>query len=151
MQITFYQLTVSPFEKVLPKILEKICCEGKRAVILCDSEERVSFIDSFLWTYSKDEFLPHGTKKTPFKTHTRHPVWITCDFENPNNSEVLIVTNGFVLDSPCDFTRCLDLFDGKNSLSIEKAHERMSLYQKNAYECKYYYQAENGLWKEMKP
>ena len=59
MQIVGYHHSISPVEKVLPKLLEKVLAAGQRAVVMAPSDDELKIIDTFLWTYSKSELLPN--------------------------------------------------------------------------------------------
>lgn len=89
MQIVGYHHSISPLEKVLPKLLEKVLASGQRAVVMAGDDERLKTIDTFLWTYSKSELIPHGTDEDG--NPLLQPVWLTCKEENPNQANVLIV------------------------------------------------------------
>jgi DNA polymerase III subunit chi len=91
MQIVGYHHSISPLEKVLPKLLEKILASGQRAVVMAPSEDQLKTIDTFLWTYSKSELLPHGTAEDGNPSY--QPIWLTCTDENPNGAHVLILIN----------------------------------------------------------
>lgn len=65
-RVDFYHLQRAPLEQVLPKLCEKAYATGKRIKILLGTEERVEFINSLLWTYNEESFLPHGSKKDRF-------------------------------------------------------------------------------------
>ena len=65
-RVDFYHLQRAPLEQVLPKLCEKAYATGKRIKILLGTEERVEFINSLLWTYNEESFLPHGSKKDGF-------------------------------------------------------------------------------------
>lgn len=89
MQIVGYHHSISPIEKVLPKLLEKVLASGQRAVVMASSEDQLKIIDTFLWTYSKSELLPHGTAEDGNPSY--QPIWLTCIDENPNGAQVLVL------------------------------------------------------------
>lgn len=89
MQIVGYHHGISPIEKVLPKLLEKVLASGQRAVVMAGDSETLKTIDTFLWTYSKSELIPHGTVEDG--NPSLQPVWLTCTDENPNHASVLIL------------------------------------------------------------
>lgn len=89
MQIVGYHHSISPLEKVLPKLLEKVLASGQKAVVMAPSEEQLKTIDTFLWTYSKSELIPHGSEEDG--NPLLQPVWLTCTEENPNHAKVLIM------------------------------------------------------------
>jgi DNA polymerase-3 subunit chi len=89
MQSVGYHHRISPLEKVLPKLLEKVLASGQRAVVMAPSEDQLKTIDTFLWTYSKSELLPHGTAEDGNASY--QPIWLTCTDENPNGAQVLVL------------------------------------------------------------
>ena len=62
-RIDFYHLQKAPLEQILPKLCEKAYATGKRIKILLGNAERVEFINSLLWTYSEESFLPHRSEE----------------------------------------------------------------------------------------
>ena len=62
-KIRFYHLQKSPLERVLPQLLEKVLAKGDRAVVMAGSEERVEALNTLLWTYAQQSFLPHGSTR----------------------------------------------------------------------------------------
>jgi len=93
-EIRFYHLQRKTLEDALPQILEKVLERGWRAVVMAASEERVEALNLHLWTYRDHSFLPHGSARDGNAEH--QPVWLTIEDENPNGSNVLILTDGAV-------------------------------------------------------
>lgn len=89
MQLVGYHHSITPLEKVLPKLLEKVLASGKRAVVMAETPDQLKIIDAFLWTYSKTQLLPHGTQEDGNPTY--QPIWLTCVEENPNQSQILVL------------------------------------------------------------
>lgn len=89
MQIVGYHHSISPLEKVLPKLLEKVLASGQKAVVMIPSQEQLKTIDTFLWTYSKSELIPHGGIEDG--NALLQPVWLTCIEENPNHATLLVI------------------------------------------------------------
>ena len=75
-EVRFYHLQRSALEQALPKLLEKTLERGWRAVVMAGSEDRVEALNAVLWNYSREGFLPHGSKKDGYPG--RQPVWLTC-------------------------------------------------------------------------
>lgn len=107
MQIVGYHHSISPVEKVLPKLLEKVLAAGQRAVVMAPSDDALKIIDTFLWTYSKSELLPHGTADDGNPSY--QPIWLTCTPENPNGAHVLILVGNVRPTNFNDFEKVLIL------------------------------------------
>lgn len=146
-EIGFYHLTTSPLERALPKLLEKILESGKRAVLICGSEERLDFLNSTLWTLGKLSFIPHGSAKEGFPED--QPIWLTLKDENPNGSEFLVLTDGVKSTNLSTYARCLDLFDGNDEEAVSHARDRWKQYKDAGHTVTYWKQTEKGSWEKQ--
>jgi len=147
-EISFYQLTKTPLNKALPQLLEKILSSGNRAVLIAKKEENLKDIDTFLWSYSTIRVVPHGTKEDGYSEE--QPVYLTLNEENPNNSDVLVMTGGSEPNFIKSFSRCLDIFDGNNEEELSMARERWKKYSNSNEDLtlSYWKQNEKGSWEK---
>ena len=90
-EVNFYHLTKSSLEDALPRLLLKTLQAGERAVVLLGSPERVDALNTHLWTYDPNGFLPHGSARDG--EAERQPVWLTHLDENPNGAGFLFVAD----------------------------------------------------------
>ncbi len=90
-EVNFYHLTRSSLEDTLPRLLSKTLQAGERAVVLLGSAERVDALNTHLWTYDPDGFLPHGAARDG--EADRQPIWLTHLDENPNGAAFLFVAD----------------------------------------------------------
>ncbi len=144
--IAFYHLLKWPLEKALPKLLEKTFEAGKRAVVMASSEERVGALDTLLWTYHQDSWLPHGSAGEG--SAEDQPVWLTVLDENPNGAHFLFLTDGAVSESVGGFERCFELIDGSDAAALEAARQRWKAYKEAGHGLAYWQQTEAGGWEE---
>ena len=145
-EISFYHLSKSSLERAIAKLLEKILASGKRAVILTDTFEKATLLNSGLWTYSQAAFIPHGTKDDGFAEH--QPVYITDTLENPNKADFLLITDGIEISDFLDFERCFDVFNGLDITSVEEARKRWKTYSQSQHQLVYWFQNEEGQWQQ---
>lgn len=144
--IGFYHLTVSPLERTLPRLLEKILAVKKRAVILCATQERLDFLNAVLWTGGKISFIPHGSTQEGFPED--QPIWLTLQDENPNGAEFLIQIEGAESPSLSTYKRCLDLFDGADDAAVMAARNRWAKYKASKHAVTYWTQTPTGEWEK---
>ena len=113
LQVSFYQLMLTPIEKVAPRIVDKIYASHLRAVIWVENDERLAQLNTSLWTYSTLAFLPHGCRIDSEETKDQQPIWLSTTLENPNNASVCVVTNEQLVRDPesLGFDRIVDIFD----------------------------------------
>lgn len=145
-EVLFYQLEREPLEKVLPQLLEKTVQRGWRAVLQASSEERLDALDTHLWTYSEDSFLPHGTKKDGHAAH--QPIYLTIGDDNPNAATVRFMVDGAVAGDLRAYARVVYLFDGHNQDAVQQARSEWKRARSAGCTVTYWQQAESGWEKK---
>ena len=143
-QISFYHLLYTPLERALPKLIEKILESGAKAIIRTASTERANELSDALWTYDQNSFLPHGTVRDG--NPGRQPIWITAEDENPNGSDILVLTDGASAGDLGSWRRCLEMFDGRNEAAVIEARRRWTMYKTADHDLIYWQQSERGGW-----
>ena len=91
-EVNFYHLTRSSLEDTLPRLLTKTLQAGERAVVLVGSPKRVDALNTHLWVYDPDGFLPHGLAGGPHDA--LQPVLLTTGREAPNRAQCLMAVDG---------------------------------------------------------
>jgi DNA polymerase-3 subunit chi len=143
-EVAFYHLQTSPLEAVLPKLLERTLAQGKRAVVLTQSEARAEALATLLWTYNPASWLPHGTRQDGMAED--QPVWITHLDENPNGATFLFLTDGADSLRLGGFERCFDLFDGNDDDAVARSRERWVARKAAGLQVTYWQQTDSGRW-----
>ena len=90
-RIDFYHLKKQSLDEVLPKLVEKAYGLNKNIKILIGNEERIEFLNSLLWTFNDEQFIPHGSKKDGFSE--LQPIYLSSDKENPNSAVLLFIVD----------------------------------------------------------
>ncbi len=147
MRVDFYHLQIAPLEKVLPVLVEKAYQSGQRILIRTQDESKASFLETLLWTYKPESWLPHGcdTGAEP----SNQPILISSSGENLNQADIVLLTNGATLEEIKGFKRCLNLFDGHNAHAVQEARELWKATVSKGFEAYYWQQNQAGRW-EMK-
>src|SRR4030088_3637955 len=86
-EVNFYHLTRSSLKAALPRLLAKTLQAGERAVVMLGSPERVDALNTHLWTYDPNGFLPHGAAKDG--DADRQPGWLAPLDEKPHRARFL--------------------------------------------------------------
>lgn len=118
-EILFYHLEGQPLERVLPQLLEKTLERGWRAVVETSSRERASALDTMLWTFRDDSFVPHGIAGEP--TDADQPVLIAMDDSNANGANVRFFVDRTVPNSGEGYERLVYLFSGHDPEAVTEA------------------------------
>lgn len=143
-EIRFYHLQKQTLDQALPLILEKALEKGHRAIIKCADQNTISDLDKALWSYKETGFLPHGTAKDG--AAESQPIYITCDDENPNNADLLILAGGAQSDELSNYKLCCDMFDGNNENELSAARNRWKSLIDTEHSTTYWQQTDTGGW-----
>ena len=143
-EVLFYHLQAHPLEQVLPVLLERCLERGWRAVVLTGSDERTAALNAHLWSYRDDSFLPHGAVADGHAA--AQPVYLSTRFVNPNQAQVLFLTDGADCAEIASFMRCVDLFDGNDETATQAARERYRRAVAAGFDVAYWQQTERGAW-----
>jgi DNA polymerase-3 subunit chi len=118
----FYHLERRSLEDILPGLVEKSLQRGWRAAIRTDSSERSDALDSLLWTYDDQSFLPHA--QAGDGDASGQPVLISVEEGNPNLAQIVFYVGG---TQPSDWStlsglaRVVLLFDGRDEAALGSA------------------------------
>lgn len=144
--IQFYHLLHTPLAQALPKLLEKAMQAGMRAVVVSDSESKLQHLSDRLWDAQPDSFLAHGMAPDDA---AQQPVWLSLSQENPNQANLLAITDGSAAQDVSGWDKVLDLFDGHDEQALQAARARWKAYKDAGVKLQYIQQQEGGGWKVM--
>ena len=143
-EVLFYHLEHQPLERVLPTLLERTLERGWRAVIQSGNEERLEALDTHLWTYRDDSFLPHGIAKDA--NAALHPIVLTLEDDNPNSATVRFLVDGASAPTLDGYERVVYLFDGRMQEAVQQARDAWKVAKSAGIEVTYWQQAAGGKW-----
>ena len=145
-EVSFYHLERTALKVALPKILEKAHSVGLRTVVIAGSEEHVTALNTTLWAYDPDSFLPHGSGEDgPAEDQ---PIYLTVHDENPNAATVLALVDGADVPDIGKFDRVLDLFDGHDQEAVQAARARWKARKEAGHDLTYWQQTSTGGWEK---
>ena len=147
-RVDFYHLQKQTLEEVLPKLLLKAYSTEKHIVVKIGTPERVDFINTELWTFSDDSFLPHGSKKDGFAA--QQPIWLTDEDDNPNEAAFLFLVDGAETDAAkaAEYERVFNIFDGNSEEALAQARNLWKKFRDAGNEVYYWQQTEKGVWEQ---
>lgn len=145
-EVRFYHLMSKRLEQALPEIVSKAVERRMRVVVKAGSRERIEVLDGALWTYDPASFLPHGYVRDGHEAD--QPVWLTEDEDNPNNADVLILTDGASSGNVGNYKLCLEIFDGNDDAAVTTARSRWKEYKDAGHATVYYQQDDAGKWQQ---
>jgi DNA polymerase-3 subunit chi len=145
-EVLFYHLEHQPLERVLPSLVERTLERGWRAVVQAGSEERVEALDTLLWTYREESFLPHGTRRDG--NSAAQPIYLTSNEENPNGAGVRFLVDGAETAELSGYDRVVYLFDGRDETAVAKAREQWKAAKGAGCTVTYWQQSSEGRWEK---
>jgi len=145
-EVLFYHLERRPLEAVLPQLLERTLERGWRAVVQSASAERLEALDTHLWIYAEESFLPHGTRKDGFSD--QQPIYLTTGDENPNAAGVRFLVDGAVTGELAGYQRIVYLFDGRDEEAIAQARAEWKRAKAAGCAVTYWQQGDGGRWEK---
>lgn len=147
-RVDFYHLQKQSLEEVLPKLLEKAYASGNKIKVKIGTESRVDFLNSLLWTYNDESFLPHGSKKDG--AAELQPIWLSAGDDNPNGATMLFLTDDAmpVEGDTENYARIFNIFDGNNPEALQNARNLWKNLRSSGAKLHYWQQDNDGRWAE---
>jgi DNA polymerase-3 subunit chi len=146
----FYHLERRALEDVLPGLVEKSLQRGWRAAIKTDSSERSDALDTLLWTYDDQSFLPHA--QAGDGDAGGQPVLITVEEGNPNSAQIFFYVGGAI---PGDWkvlnelARVVLLFDGRDSEVLASARGAWKEAKAAGHDVTYWKETPSGKFEKQ--
>lgn len=145
-EILFYHLERQPLESALPLLVEKSLARGWRVVVRAGSAERLDAIDTALWTYREDSFLPHG--RDGEADAATQPVVLTLDTANANDGHVLFLVDRAASDALAGYERIVCMFDGRDDDAVAQARAFWKQAKEDGHKLTYWQQDGGGRWQK---
>lgn len=145
-EIRFYHLQKQNLDQALPQILQKALQTKKNIVVRMADEKEVERMNGILWTFKPNTFLPHGSHKNGYAD--KQPIWLTEKDENPNNGQILVLTQNTTSENLASYNLCCEMLDGRDEKATSAARERWKTYTEAGHDVTYWYQDEKGKWEK---
>lgn len=150
-EVWFYHLERRTLEQVLPPLLEKTLDRDWTAVVEATSTERVKALDDWLWTYSDESFLPHGTAGDG--DPSEHPILLLAGPDNPAGAQARFLIDGAdaaaaIAASPTPYERLILLFDGRDPDAVAAARTQWKTLKAAGHGVAYWQENADGRWEK---
>ena len=146
-EVWVYHLERSGLDQVLPELLDRTLQRGWKAIVRSPDPDRIEHLDSWLWSYRDEAFLPHGRADEPHPD--RQPVLLTTGTDNANGAEALFLIDGAEPGELEDYVRCLVLFDGRDESALALARRRWSALKAQNLPVSYWRQGAERGWEKQ--
>ena len=146
-EVWFYHLERTALDQALPELLEKTLQRGWKALVRTGDVQRLDHLDSWLWSYRDDSFLPHGLASEPLAD--RQPILLTTAAENLNAAQALFLIDGAEPASLDGYERCILMFDGRDPEATALARARWKTFKAGGYPVSYWRQGAERGWEKQ--
>jgi DNA polymerase-3 subunit chi len=143
MDIGFYHCTRAPALEVAVKLAAKAHAQGLRLLVLGE-RPGLEALDTALWTYHADSFLPHGLAGGPHDAD--QPVLLAETAERTNSATLLLSLQAGVPAALDGFDRVLNLFDDGSPAHERARADWKALAARDGLTRSYWQQTERGGW-----
>jgi len=132
----------------LPGLVERSLARNWRVVLQFASATCLEMLDTKLWTFSDESFIPHGSEMDEFAS--LQPVFLTLDAKaNPNKAQIRFCLEGAW---PADFSslqRLVVMFDGNDVEQLETARTQWKKFKAQGGDVTYWQQNATGSWEKQ--
>lgn len=139
----FYHLEGATVEAVLPDLLEKTLQRSWTALVKTNAD-KLADLDSYLWTYRDDSFLPHGREDEPLAD--QQPIRLSATATSADGADVVLITDGSEVDDMTGVTRCIFMINGRSETAVKEARARWTRLKNAGATITYYQQNDRGQW-----
>ncbi|ABV75571.1 DNA polymerase III subunit chi [Rickettsia akari str. Hartford] len=151
-QFSIYQTSDELLLKSILLLIEKCYHYDLKSVILTTDADQQEMLNKHLWTYSRKQFIPHGSKLDP--QPEKQPIYITDELQNPNNASVLIIISPTAIEKILQikdyvevFKRIIIITDSPEDLKELTVKINKFTEQENKIDC--FTQNLRGTWNKV--
>ena len=146
--IVFYHLTETTLDEALPVLVERSVARQWNVTIQAGDDASRDRLDSRLWEYATDSFLPHG--KDGDDQVDKHPIFVTTTGLNQNASNIrFVVENAELPEGLNAYERVAIMFDGKDDYSVNQARGNWKNLKEAGHALTYWNQSPEGKWERQ--
>lgn len=132
-------------EGVLPELLDKTLSRGWRALVKL-TPDRLSHMDTFLWTYKDDSFLPHGRDDEPMAQ--QQPIVLSSEASSSKGHDCVFLVDGTQMEIDSQTSRCIVMIDGRNEASVQASRSYWKSLKDGGANLSYWQQNDQGRWEK---
>ena len=143
-EIFFYKLKNLSIELFLISLIEKSISKNWNSLVLLDNIERMEEINDLMWTFNDTSFIPHGSQSD--LNPDKHNVYLTCNEEHLNNSNIIFSIDGIIINQPDNWKRCIYIFNEQNLKVTDELESYKRGIEDLNYDLKSFEQDNNGKW-----
>lgn len=145
----FYHLERSGPEAAAGPLLAKCLERGWRVLVVSPRYERLTALDTALWTRDAASFLAHARIDDAAHDPARQPILLAPHPDNRNGADVLVLLDGAEAEPGARYARCMVLFDGHDEAVRASARAQYKAARGAGLVTRYFQQDARGNWAEQ--
>ena len=132
-EIIFIVLNSAVKSRIVCDLTEKCYLNNQRIVIFTKSDEECKIIDSLLWTWKQQSFIPHKCLDSLSKSQNE-PVVLTTSIESSADYDTVLLVDPLPMETVSQFSTVIDFAEKYDSQGIELSRKRYKLYKDQNFE-----------------
>ena len=146
-EIRFYHLQNQKIEQALPGLIKKALDGNFKILVHMEQEAQLKSLDTHLWTYHPDSFLPHGSGKDAYPEC--QPIWLDTKREGPNTPNLMIELADLDIDGISGYDLICLMFEDWDANRKSAARSAWkSLKETGEHTLSYWQQTDTGGWEK---
>lgn len=131
-EIVFIVLNSAVKSRIVCDLAEKCYLDKQRMVIYTKSEEECKIIDSLLWTWKQQSFVPHKYLDS-LSNPQNEPIVLTTNIESAAGYDTVLLVDPLPIEIVSQFSKVIDFAEKYDSQGIELSRKRYKLYKDQNY------------------
>lgn len=145
-EIRFYHLRKQTPLQALVSLVERAMQKKEPILIHAQNKQDMDAINTHLWTYQPESFLPHDTEDNP--NAETQLVLISSSNDNKNKATMMFQMHDGEMNPPASVTLCCKIFDGGNETQLTAARAEWKRLKDLGHTLTYWQQDEQGKWEQ---
>jgi DNA polymerase III subunit chi len=131
-RVQFVRLSKPEKAKHLCELAEEFFQNGKRVLVIIADDNQGMTLDSFMWNWKKESFIPHALDNGTVDC-IDDPVVIGVEEHNPNGAQVLIMGKPCSLTFVRQFETAIDFAEIYEATLTAAARQRFQQYREAGF------------------
>ena len=131
-EIVFIVLNSAVKSQTVCDLAEKCYLNNQRIVIYTKRREECNLIDSLLWTWKQQSFVPHKCLDNLSKSENESII-LTTNIDSAADYDTLLLVDPLPLETISKFSMVIDFAEKYDSQGIELSRKRYKLYKDQNY------------------
>jgi DNA polymerase-3 subunit chi len=127
-KVSFIVLNSAIKSRIVCDLAEKCYQDGKRLVIFSATIEGGSSLDTMLWTWKQQSFIPHKYTDSLQQAH-EEPVVLTSDLQSAADYSTLLLYDPAPLEKLKQFSNIIDFAEKYDEQALQASRDRYKTYR----------------------